>query len=204
MIAVDACRIQQHLVLHHRAAETGIVGHAMHRTISPRYYPVFNRLQFLRTAVRTLQYIAIHQAARAEQRCHARGNARRQCGLRKSFKNDLPGKVIVGAVFKGEPDVRQPVQRDRAHHHHVRNAVHLQFQWKSHEPLDFFGRMIRPLRDDFDLRRREVRIRVHRHALKRQHSADRDERGQHQHQESLTQRRLDDSMDHSRSGCHYP
>jgi hypothetical protein len=57
--------------------------------------------------------------------------------------------------------------------------------------------MVWPLGDDFDLRRREVGIRVHRHSLKRQDSADRDESGQHQYQKSLPQRRLDYSVDHS-------
>jgi hypothetical protein len=57
--------------------------------------------------------------------------------------------------------------------------------------------MIRPLRDDFDLRRREIRVRVHRHPLKGNDSPDSDKSGQHQHQKPLTQCRLDDSMDHS-------
>ena len=57
--------------------------------------------------------------------------------------------------------------------------------------------MVGPLGDDLDLRRREIGIRVYGHALKRNDSADRDEDGQHEHQEPLPQRRLDDSMDHS-------
>src|SRR5450755_3657035 len=57
--------------------------------------------------------------------------------------------------------------------------------------------MVGPLRDDFNLRRRQVGIGVHGHPLKRQDSADRNESGQHQHEEFLTQRRLDDSVNHS-------
>src|SRR5271156_3991543 len=57
--------------------------------------------------------------------------------------------------------------------------------------------MVWPLGDDFDLRRREIGIGIHGHPLKRQDSTDRDECGQHQYQEPLSQRRLDYSVDHS-------
>src|ERR1019366_4237420 len=57
--------------------------------------------------------------------------------------------------------------------------------------------MVWPLGDDFNLWRREVGIGVHGHPLKRYYSPDRDESGQHQHQKSLTERRLDYSVDHS-------
>src|ERR1700691_5068079 len=57
--------------------------------------------------------------------------------------------------------------------------------------------MVGPLRDDLHLRRRKVGIGIHGHALKGEDSADRDESGQHQHEKSLTQRGLDDSVDHS-------
>jgi hypothetical protein len=56
--------------------------------------------------------------------------------------------------------------------------------------------VVRPLRDDFYLWRREIGIRVHGHPLKRHDAAHRDEPGEHQHQKSLPQRRLDDSMNH--------
>jgi hypothetical protein len=57
--------------------------------------------------------------------------------------------------------------------------------------------VVGPLGNDFDLRRREVGISVHRHSLKGNHSADRDEYGQHQDQKLLPERRLYDSVDHS-------
>jgi hypothetical protein len=79
----------------------------------------------------------------------------------------------------------------------VRDAIHLEFERKSDEPFDFFGGMIRPLGDDFYLGRREVRIGIDGHPLKRQDSPNRDEDGQHQHEKPLTQSRLDYSMDHS-------
>src|ERR1019366_4770653 len=71
------------------------------------------------------------------------------------------------------------------------------FKGKRDQAFYFFGGMIRPLGNDFDLRRREVGIGVHRHSLERNDSSDRDEPGQHQHQELLPQRRLDYSVDHS-------
>jgi hypothetical protein len=53
------------------------------------------------------------------------------------------------------------------------------------------------LSNDFDLRGRKIRVGIHGHALKRNDAADGDEPGQHQHEKSLPQCRLDDSMDHS-------
>jgi ABC-type dipeptide/oligopeptide/nickel transport system permease subunit len=66
-----------------------------------------------------------------------------------------------------------------------------------HKPLDFLRRVPRPLGDDLHLRRGKVGVRVHRHTVERHDSANRDETGQHQHQEPLPQSRLDDSMNHS-------
>jgi hypothetical protein len=57
--------------------------------------------------------------------------------------------------------------------------------------------MVWPLRNDYDLWRREVGIGVHGHPLKRYDSTDRDESGQHQDQKPLSQRGLDYSVDHS-------
>src|SRR5277367_1382737 len=43
VIAVDARGVEQYLILHHRSAEAGVVGHAVDRTISPLNHPVLNR-----------------------------------------------------------------------------------------------------------------------------------------------------------------
>src|SRR5277367_2798679 len=79
----------------------------------------------------------------------------------------------------------------------MRDAVHLEFKGKRDKPFDLFRSMVWPLGNDFDLRRREVGIGVHRHPLKRYDSTDRDESGQHQYQKPLSQRGLDYSVDHS-------
>ena len=84
---------------------------------------------------------------------------------------------------------------------HARHAVHLEFERQRDQPLHFLGGMAGPLRDEFDLRRRKIGIGIHRHALERQDPADRDETGQHQHQEPLAQRGLDDAMDHASCGA---
>ena len=117
--------------------------------------------------------------------------------MSEPLKDDLPRKIAVGAFFESEDYIGQTIERDRTHYHHVRNAVHLEFKRERDQPFDLFGGMVRPLGDDFDLRRREVGIGVHGHPLERQDSPNRDESGQHQHQKPLTQRRLDDSVDHS-------
>ena len=131
----------------------------MDRAIAALDHPVFNRLQFLRAAIRTLQHVAIDQAAGAEQGRERGSYSGRQSGLRQSFKNNLPRKIIVRVFFESQDDIGQAVERDGTHHHHVRDAVHLEFEGKRDQPLDFFGGVIRPLRDDFDLRRRRDRDR---------------------------------------------
>ena len=40
------------------------------------------------------------------------------------------------------------------------------FKRKRDQAFDFFGGMVGPLGDDFDLRRREIGIGIHRHPLK--------------------------------------
>jgi len=57
--------------------------------------------------------------------------------------------------------------------------------------------VIRPLRNQFDLRRSKVGISVNRHALEGDNSSGHHEGGQHQDQEPLTKGGLYDSMDHS-------
>ena len=59
VVAVKLGGIEQHLVLHHRAAEAGIVGHAGHGLVGALDHPVFVGLQLLRSAVRALDHVAI-------------------------------------------------------------------------------------------------------------------------------------------------
>jgi hypothetical protein len=143
-----------------------------------------------------LQHVAIHQAAGAEQRRQARSYTAGNTGIRQPLEDDLPGKVAVGIFFEGQLDVRQAIERDGTHHHHVRNAVHLEFERERDQALDFLRGVPGPLGGDFDLRRCEVGVGVHRHALERDDAANGDEGGQHQHQEALTKRGLDDLVDH--------
>src|ERR1700721_539146 len=58
--------------------------------------------------------------------------------------------------------------------------------------------MPRPLRDHFHHRRREIRVRIYRHVVERDHATNDDEDGEQQHQEPLPQRELDDVMNHSK------
>src|SRR5271154_6305528 len=151
----------------------------MDRTISTLNHPVFKRFQLLWAAVGAFQHVPVHQATRAKERSETGGYARWQRGLSEALKNNLSRKVIVCTVLEGEDEIGQTIERDGTHHHHVWDAVHFEFKGKRYQALDFFCGMVRPLGDDFDLWRREVGIRVHRHTLKRQDSADRDESGQH-------------------------
>ncbi len=196
VISVHAGGIEQHLVLHDFPAQTGVVGHAGNGAVGALDHPVFNGLQLLRTAIGTLQHVAVHQAAGAEQRRHGGGHAGWKRGIRQPLKNDLPGQIVVRALFEGQAQIGKTIQRNGPHGDHARDAVHLQFERQRNQAFHFLGGVAGPLRDEFDLRRSEVGVGVHRHALERQDSADCDETSQHQHQKPLAQRSLDDAMNH--------
>ena len=68
VVGVELCRIEQHLILHHSAAETGIVRDARHLLVLALNDPVFEDLQFLRGAVGALQHIAIDEPRWARER----------------------------------------------------------------------------------------------------------------------------------------
>ena len=110
VVAVDFGGIEQHLILHDRAAETGIVRDAGHGLVGALDHPVFIGLQLLRGAVRTLNHIAINQIGRARERRQAAGYARRQVGGREPLEYNLPGEIIVRAVFERHDDVGQAIQ----------------------------------------------------------------------------------------------
>ena len=61
VVCVEPSRIEQHLVLHHRAPETGIVRDPGNLLVFALDDPIFVDLQLLRRAVRTLEYISIDQ-----------------------------------------------------------------------------------------------------------------------------------------------
>ena len=154
MVSVNPRRIEQHLVLHDSAPESRIVGYPGNRFVGSLNNPILNSFQFLRTAIWTFEDVAINQSAGAEQGGHAWSHASGKSGLRNAFENDLPREVVIGAVFESENYVRKAVERDRTHHYHARDAVHLEFDRKRYQPLDFFRCVVRPLGNEFDLGRR--------------------------------------------------
>ena len=191
MIPVEPRGIEQHLILHNGAAESGIIGHTAHLFVFALDHPIFKSFQFLRRAVRGFQHVAINKARRT-----GKGRERRRYpsgvgDFAKPLKNNLPREIIVGVFVEGQNHVRQPVQRDRPLDQHLRHAVHFYFGRKRDQPFHFFRGVPRPLGDHLDHRRRKVRIGIHRHALKRNRATDGDEHHQHQDQEPLLQRELD-------------
>ena len=83
----------------------------------------------------------------------------------------------------------------------VRRAVHGQLERQRGQSFDLFGGVAGPLRDQLDHGRRKIRIGVHRHALKGIRAGDDEKRHQHQDQEPLPQRELDNVMDHESSAA---
>ena len=107
-------RIEQHLVLHGRAAESRVIGDALNGTIVAFDDPVLYRFQLLRAAVGALQHVAVNQPTRTEQRREARLQTCWQGGIADPFESQLTHEVRVGAVVEIHGDGRQPVERDRA------------------------------------------------------------------------------------------
>src|SRR5579875_101313 len=214
VVAVKLGRVEQHLILHYRSAKAGIIGHAGDRFVGALKYPVFVGFQLLWTAIRALEKVAINQIARTRERRERRSHAGGKRNLRKALESAVAGEVIIGAVVKRHDDVGKAVERNGANDLQFRNAVHFHFNGDGDEPLDFFGGVARPLRDDFHHRRREIRISIHRHALEGNGSADDQSNDQKQNQKTLTKSELNHAMNHARllviaanfgtvkTGCH--
>ncbi len=163
---VETGRIEQHLVLHRRAAKAGIVGYARHAAVSTLNHPILKGLQFLRRAVRAFEHIAVHQAAGTEERRHAGGHATGKRSVGDPLKRQLPREIAVRAFIEGQDDVGKAVQRDGTHHLKIGGAVHRQFERERGQALHLLGGVARPLCDELDHGRRKIRIGIHRHPLK--------------------------------------
>jgi hypothetical protein len=92
----------------------------------------------------------------------------------------LAREVVVGTVLERQDDVRQPVERDRAADGQPRQPIHLALGGYGDQPFDLFGCVARPLGDDFDQRRREIRISIDRQPVQRARSGS-EEHDRHEH-----------------------
>ena len=189
-------RVDLHLILHRLAAQTGVVGHALNRAIAALEHPVLENLEFLRRPIRALQHVPVDEAARTEQRRHARCHAGRNLRVRDALEGLLARKIRIGVVLEVHRDRRQPVERDRAKRVELRDAVHLDLERNRDEALDLLGRMARPLRHDLHPRRRQIRIGVDRQVLKRDDAPDRQAQHRHDDDESLREREGNNAVDH--------
>ena len=182
-------RIQHHLILHGLAAQAGIIGHAGDRFELPFHHPVINRFQLHRRTVAALQHIAVDQTRR---RKHGRDRGRHPAGqaqIGNALINPLPRKINIRAVFIGEDDVRQSVERNGADHADVRDAVHLQFNGHGDETFHLLGGLSRPLRDDLDHGRGKIGISIHREPVERPGPGGHQQPCHDHHQKTLPQRR---------------
>ncbi len=196
VIRVEFGRIEQHLILHHGAAKAGVVGYPGDLLVFPLDHPVFVDLQLLGRAVRALNDVAVDEARRAGERSQAGRHAGGQRDLAQPLKHDLARPVVVGAFIEGQNDVGESVERDGAHHRHLRDAVHLHLGGHGDQPLHLLGRVTGPLRDDLHHRRRQVRIGIDGHVRERDSSADGEEHHHHEDEESLPECELNDAVDH--------
>ena len=180
--------VEQHLVLHGRAAQSGFVRHALDRTVLPVQHPVVDGLQFLRGPVGALEDIAVDQPARAEQRRHAGRQSGRQGRVAHALEGLLPHEVGIRVVIEVHLHGGEAVERNRAERLQPRDPVHFDLDRNRHQPLHLFGRVARPLRDDLHVRRRQVRIGVDGQLLKGVSAPQHQHQGRHHDQETLGQR----------------
>ena len=157
-VGKEALGIEQHLVLHSSAAEAGIVGNALNRPVAPLEYPIFDSLQLLRAAVGALEDVAVDETAWRVQRRERWTDALRHFRVGDALEGLFSGEVGIGAVLKVHLHRGQAIERDGAQCIEAGDAVHLDLDWYRDQALDFLGRVTRPLGNDFDVRRREVRI----------------------------------------------
>jgi hypothetical protein len=78
VVAIELRRIEQDLILHDRAAEARVIGHAAHLLVLALEDPVLPGFEFLRAAIGTFDHIAVDKAGRAGER---RERGRHACGV---------------------------------------------------------------------------------------------------------------------------
>ncbi len=175
--------------MHGPAAESRIVRHAGNGLVLGLDRPGLEGLELHRRPIRALQHVPVDQARWRGQRRHRGRDPARQADPGQQVEHLLARVVVAGAFLERDDHVRQSVKRDRADVVVLRDAVHPDLDGHRDQPFHFLGRVPRPLCDDLDDGRRQVRIGIHRQALQRSHArAD-----QHEHQQDdekrLRQRR---------------
>src|SRR3954468_19264811 len=101
MEIVELRWIEQDVILHRRATETGIVGDTGNGAVGAFDDPVFIGVKLGGRAIRTLDDIAVDQTAGAEEGGHAGGNAAGHLGVGYALEDDLAGEVNVCVFVKG-------------------------------------------------------------------------------------------------------
>jgi hypothetical protein len=109
-------RIEQDLVLHRLAAERREVRDAGDRPELLVQHPVLENLELHRGTIGAFEHVAIHEARRRRERRDRWRDAAGQSEIADPLERLLTCEIIVCPVLEGEPDVREPVQRDRSRH----------------------------------------------------------------------------------------
>ncbi len=163
----------------------------------PLQHPVFDGLQLLRRAVGALHHVAVDQTAGAEERRKAGRQTGGQRGVGHALERLLAHEIWVGAIFEIHGDERQAVERNGAQRFQARNAVHFDFDRNGDQPLDFLGGVAGPLRDEFDVRRREIGIGVDRQFAERDGALDHQRERRDDDHEPLLEREANQACDHA-------
>ena len=156
--------INAHLVFARGSAEAGNVDNIRHGFEILFDDPVFQGLQFhgVICGIGAPQREEINLPDWAPVRAHLRHHAWRQRDLAQPLQNPLPVPIVVRLVIKDQLQIGESEQRERAQMHHVRDAVHDDFEWNRDLLFNLLRRNSRPLRNHLNVVVRHVGVGLNR------------------------------------------
>ena len=123
-------------------------------------------------------------------------HARRQRDLAQALQNPLPIPVVIRFVVENQLEVGESEERERTQMHHVRDAVHDDFQRNRDLLFDLFRGNSRPLRDDLHVVVGHVGIGLDGKPLERNDARREQQQCQSQDEEAVVQSKINDSANH--------
>jgi hypothetical protein len=112
-----------------------------------------------------LQRVAVNETRWRSEWLDLGRDAAWQVETGQAIKYLLPREIAVGRLVERDVDARERVQGNRAQVILSRDAVHLPLDGNRNQPLNFFGRVTRPLGGDRNHRRRQIGIGIDRQTV---------------------------------------
>src|SRR6266853_4828698 len=133
---------------------------------------------------------------RAPVGAHLRLQAARQLDLRQSFQHLLPVPIIAGLIVENKHYAGQSKDGHGSQVLEMRDSVHLDFNGDRYLLLDLFCGVAGPLCNDLNVVVRHVRVGFDRQVVKRDRSPYQEKHGNHDHNEPVVERVIDECANH--------